>query len=101
MMGMGRAPLSAGGWNIGRARQIGTGSANMAPAASLLTAAGGAETFHRPQQLTMEDRVLVDHRSYRVKPGKLVQQCELYAKHGFPAQLRHLGEPIAYLQSES
>jgi hypothetical protein len=45
--------------------------------------------------------MLVDVRTYRVQPGKLPQQLDLYAKHGFAAQVRHLGPPIAYLQAES
>jgi hypothetical protein len=28
-------------------------------------------------------------------------QLELYEKYGFPVQLRHLGQPPAYLQAES
>jgi NIPSNAP len=45
--------------------------------------------------------VLVDVRTYRVRPGKLPQELDLYAKHGFAAQVRHLGSPLAYLQGES
>jgi hypothetical protein len=49
----------------------------------------------------MEDSVLVDVRTYRARPGTLGQQVDLYAKHGFAAQVRHFGPPLAYLQSES
>ena len=45
--------------------------------------------------------MLVDHRTYHVKPGKMQTQLELYEKHGFPVQLRHLGQPLAFLQAES
>jgi NIPSNAP len=45
--------------------------------------------------------VLIDLRTYRVRPGKLAQELDLYAKHGFASQLRHLGAPVAYLQAES
>src|SRR5215831_12544949 len=45
--------------------------------------------------------VLVDVRTYRVRPGKLPQELELYAKHGLTAQIRHLGTPLAYLLAES
>jgi hypothetical protein len=45
--------------------------------------------------------VLVDHRTYRVKPGTLNAHLELYEKHGFAAQTRHLGQPLAYLYAES
>jgi len=45
--------------------------------------------------------VIVDVRTYRVKPGKLPQELDLYAKHGLAAQIRHLGAPLAYLLAES
>ena len=45
--------------------------------------------------------MLVDVRTYRVKPGKLPQELDLYAKHGLAAQIRHLGAPLAYLHAES
>jgi len=45
--------------------------------------------------------VLVDHRTYRAKPGRLQAQLDLYEKYGYPVQVRHLGEPIAFLVSES
>jgi len=45
--------------------------------------------------------VLVDVRTYRVKPGKLPQELDLYAKHGLAAQIRHLRPPLAYLHAES
>jgi hypothetical protein len=51
--------------------------------------------------MSREDHVLVDVRTYRVRPGKLAQQLDLYGKHGLGPQTRHLGAPLAYLQSES
>jgi hypothetical protein len=45
--------------------------------------------------------VLVDVRTYRVKPGKLPQELDLYAKRGLASQIRHLGAPLAYLHAES
>jgi hypothetical protein len=45
--------------------------------------------------------VLVDHRTYRTKPGTLQAQLDLYEKHGLTAQVRHLGNPLAYLFAES
>ena len=45
--------------------------------------------------------MLVDHRVYKVKPGRLQAQLDLYEKYGFPVQLRHCGQPIAYLTAES
>ncbi len=49
----------------------------------------------------MEDSVLVDVRTYRIKPGMTAAQLEVYEKHGFPTQRKYCGEPIAYLVAES
>jgi hypothetical protein len=49
----------------------------------------------------MRIAVLVDVRTYRVRPGKLPQELDLYAKHGLAPQIRHLGVPLAYLHAES
>ena len=43
----------------------------------------------------------VDHRTYRIKPGKTPAHLDLHEKHGFVAQTRHLGQPVAYLFAES
>jgi len=45
--------------------------------------------------------VLVDHRYYRVRPGTMNAHLDLYETHGFKAQTRHLGQPLAYLVTES
>ena len=45
--------------------------------------------------------MLVDVRNYRARQGKTGAHLDLYSKHGFAAQVRHLGPPLAYLQSES
>jgi len=45
--------------------------------------------------------VLVDVRTYRVRPGKLPQELDLYAKRGLAPQVRHLGTPLVYLHAES
>lgn len=45
--------------------------------------------------------MLVDHRHYRIKPGKVSAYLDLYEKNGMAAQMRHLGKPLAYLFSES
>lgn len=45
--------------------------------------------------------MLVDHRYYRVKPGTMNAHLDLYEKHGFVPQTRHLGQPLAYLFTES
>jgi len=45
--------------------------------------------------------VLVDHRTYRIKPGMTQAHLEIYEKHGLAAQTRHLGQPMAYMFAES
>lgn len=45
--------------------------------------------------------MLVDHRTYRVKPGTLQPHLEIYERHGFATQVKHLGQPLAYLFTES
>lgn len=45
--------------------------------------------------------MLLDVRTYRVKPGQLKAQFDLYAKYGKPAQTKHLGQPLAFLRTET
>jgi len=45
--------------------------------------------------------VIVDHRTYKVRPGGLPQQLGIYEKYGFPVQLKYLGKPLAFLTAES
>ena len=45
--------------------------------------------------------MLVDHRTYRVRPGTTQAALDLYEQHGFATQSRHLGKPLAYLYAES
>jgi hypothetical protein len=45
--------------------------------------------------------VLLDVRTYKIKPGCLPMQVELYGKFGYPVQLKYLGEPVCFAQSES
>ena len=45
--------------------------------------------------------MLLDHRTYRVKPGKLAAHLEIYQKHGMAVQTKHLGQPLAYLITET
>ena len=45
--------------------------------------------------------MLVDHRTYKVRPGTLRKQLALYEKQGLAVQKRHLGEPLAYLTSDT
>jgi hypothetical protein len=48
-----------------------------------------------------EERVLIDHRTYTVRPGTTPAQIELYSKLGYPVQLRYMGEPHYYMTAES
>jgi hypothetical protein len=45
--------------------------------------------------------MLYDHRTYTCRPGTIKKQLALYEKHGYAAQKRHLGEPLAYLMTET
>jgi len=49
----------------------------------------------------MEDSVLVDHRTYRIKPGMTAAHLDIYETYGLAPQSRHLGPPIAYMYAES
>ena len=43
--------------------------------------------------------MLVDLRTYRVKPGIAQAQLDVYEKYGLATQIKYCGEPIAYLSS--
>jgi NIPSNAP protein len=45
--------------------------------------------------------MLLDHRTYTVRPGTLRKQLALYEKFGLAPQKRHFGEPLAWLVSET
>lgn len=45
--------------------------------------------------------MIVDHRTYRVKPGCINAQLAIYEKYALETQIRYLGKPIAFLTSES
>ena len=45
--------------------------------------------------------MLLDIRTYRCKPATLKAHMELYEKMGKVPQTRHLGEPLAYLVTET
>jgi hypothetical protein len=45
--------------------------------------------------------VLIDLRTYTVRPNTMAAQLALYEKHGYPVQLRYMGEPHFYLTAES
>jgi hypothetical protein len=45
--------------------------------------------------------VLVDHRTYRIKPGRMQAHLDIYEQYGYPTQIKHLGKPLAYMVTES
>ncbi|MEM8650536.1 MAG: NIPSNAP family protein [Pseudomonadota bacterium] len=45
--------------------------------------------------------MLLDVRTYRVKPGTLKAHLALYAEYGKGPQTKHLGTPLAYLTTET
>jgi hypothetical protein len=45
--------------------------------------------------------MLLDHRTYTVKPGTMAKQMAIYQEFGYGPQTRHLGKPVAYLITES
>jgi hypothetical protein len=45
--------------------------------------------------------LLVDHRTYRIKPGNMQTHLKIYEQYGYAAQTRHLGQPIVYMFAES
>jgi NIPSNAP len=45
--------------------------------------------------------VLIDLRTYTVRPGSMPAQLALYQKFGYPVQLRYMGEPHFFLTAES
>ena len=45
--------------------------------------------------------MLVDHRTYRIKPTHMNTHLAIYQEFGLKAQWRHLGEPHAYMFAES
>jgi hypothetical protein len=45
--------------------------------------------------------MLLDHRTYTVRPGTMAKHLDIYEKFGKEAQRRHLGEPLAYLITET
>lgn len=45
--------------------------------------------------------MLIDMRTYTCKPGMLPKHLELYETHGKAVQVRHLGQPIAWMTTET
>lgn len=45
--------------------------------------------------------MIVDHRTYTVRPGTLQAQLALYATYGLEVQTRYQGPPLAFLVTET
>lgn len=45
--------------------------------------------------------MLLDVRTYKIKPGCMGPHLALYERLGYPVQVRHLGEPLCYANTES
>ncbi len=45
--------------------------------------------------------MLLDHRTYTLKPGTMARHLKIYEEYGLGPQQRHLGKPLAYLVTES
>ena len=45
--------------------------------------------------------MLIDHRTYTLRPGTMAKHLAIYEEYGLKPQRRHLGEPLAYLITES
>ena len=45
--------------------------------------------------------MLIDHRTYTLRPGTLRKQLALYEKYGLAAQKRYFGEPLLWATSET
>ena len=45
--------------------------------------------------------MLFDHRTYKCRPGTLPLHVKIYEEFGRAAQVRHLGEPLAWLIAET
>ena len=49
----------------------------------------------------MEPAMLLDVRTYTCKPGTIKKHLEVYEQFGKAPQTKHLGQPIAYLVTET
>ena len=48
-----------------------------------------------------DSKMLVDVRTYTTKPGHVPLQLALYERYALPVQVRHLGQPLAFLIGET
>ena len=44
--------------------------------------------------------MLYDHRTYTCRAGTIRKHLDIYVKHGFATQSRHLGKPVLYALTE-
>jgi len=44
--------------------------------------------------------MILDHRTYQLRPDSLAAFLELYGREGLPIQKRHLGEPFGWFVSQ-
>ena len=49
----------------------------------------------------MEIKMLLDVRTYTCKPGTIKKHLEVYEQFGKAPQTKHLGQPVAYLITET
>jgi hypothetical protein len=45
--------------------------------------------------------MIYDHRTYCRRPGTIKKHLALYAEHGYAVQLRILGTPLVFAQTET
>jgi hypothetical protein len=45
--------------------------------------------------------MLFDHRTYTIKAGCLPAHLKIYEEYGLKPQTRHLGQPVAYMITET
>ena len=43
--------------------------------------------------------MIVDHRTYTLKPGSLAEYVRLYETEGYAIQTKHLGQPVGWYTS--
>jgi len=57
-------------------------------------------TAHNRREFGRDWKVIVDHRTYELQPGRLRDFLALYEKEGLPVQLKHLGNLVGYYTTE-
>ena len=51
--------------------------------------------------VTRENTMLLDVRTYTCHPGKIKGHLAIYEKYGKEAQTRNIGQPLAYMTTET